>query len=884
MKELPKTYDHKPIEEKWYKIWEDKGYFRPEINKQRKKGPFTIVIPPPNITGILHLGHVLNNTIQDIIIRKKRMEGYEALWLPGTDHAGIATQNVVEKALAKEGLTRHDLGREKFIQRVWQWKEQYGSTIVKQLRKLGASCDWTRERFTLDEGLSKAVQEVFIKLFKKGFIYRGYYIINYCPRCRTALSNDEVEHEETQGKLYYIKYPLKDGGHITVATTRPETMLGDTAVAVHPHDKRYKDLIGKTVILPLMNREIPIIADPVVDMEFGTGAVKVTPAHDATDFEIGNKHNLERLLVIDEGGKMNKNAGPYKGLDRFECRKRVIEDLEKQGLLEKITPHTLSIGRCYRCDTVIEPYLSLQWFVKMKPLAEPAIKVVKEDRIRFFLPRWKKVYFHWMENVRDWCISRQLWWGHRIPVWYCDNCDFYDASVEPPEKCPKCGSTSLHQDEDVLDTWFSSWLWPFSTLGWPKETEDLKKFYPTDVLVTAWDIIFLWVARMIMAGLEFMGEVPFKDVYFTGMVRDEKRRKMSKSLGNSPDPIELINEFGADALRMGMMLITPEGQDVLFSVKRVDVGRTFANKVWNAARFLLMNIKDGEFTGTLPGDAIKEELCDTADKWILTRTDETIKAVTKAIDNYEISESAWTIYDFFWHELCDWYIEMIKPYLKRDDEIAHNKKACALYAFEVFLRLLHPFMPFITEELWQSIPHKGESIMLAEWPQGKGWKDKSAVEDMNFIQELVRAVRNLRAELDIPPKTKTTVIIRTHDKRIENLIASVEEVIQFLCTTEEIIAGPSPTLPKIKAGAVITSAEVYLPLEGVIDVANEIAKIEREIEELEVQLEKTKKRLQNRDFLSRAPKEVVENTKEKSLRLGKKIERLREHIKGLRGE
>ena len=726
MNEIPTRYSPKETEEKWYKFWEENNFFSAIANPAKK--PFCIIIPPPNVTGILHMGHALNNTLQDILIRYHRMKGEESLWMPGTDHAGIATQNVVEKAIAKEGLKRQDLGRDKFIERVWQWREQYGSTIIHQLKKLGASCDWSRTRFTMDKEYSKAVIEVFIRLYEKGLIYRGSYIINWCPRCQTALSDEEAPHRELQGNLYYLRYPLKQGQspmfvgkhpnlsdglvprppagtvpYIVVATTRPETMLGDTAVAVNPKDKRYKKLVGKTLILPLINREIKIIADPMVDMKFGTGAVKVTPAHDPDDYALGKKHNLEFVNVMHPDGRMNEFAGEYKDMDRFEAREVILEDLKEKGLIEKVEPHPLSAGHCYRCHTIIEPYLSKQWFVKMKPLAKPAIEVVKKGKIKFYPSRWTKIYLNWMENIQDWCISRQIWWGHRLPVYYCRDCENIMVSKVNPGKCSKCSSLNIYQDEDVLDTWFSSWLWPFATFGWPvvkgqppsgtAPVEDLKYFYPTSTLVTASEIIFFWVARMIMAGLEFMKDIPFKDVYIHGTVRDIEGKKMSKSLGNIIDPLDIISEYGADALRFSLIAITAQGQDVYLAKERFQQGRNFANKIWNASRFILsnLNVKGQSPAGTVPCKELN-----LVNRWILSRFYSALKEVDKNLDLYRFNEAANLLYGFFWHEFCDWYLEMIKP------DIKNSQTQAVMYkVLEKFLRAIHPFMPFVSEEIWQ---------------------------------------------------------------------------------------------------------------------------------------------------------------------------------------
>ncbi|MCX5687443.1 MAG: valine--tRNA ligase, partial [Candidatus Omnitrophica bacterium] len=719
MKDIPPRYNPKDYEESIYSKWENNGLFHAKPDPSKK--PFTIAIPPPNITGILHMGHALNNTLQDILIRWKRMQGFASLWVPGTDHAGIATQNVVERSLREKGITRQELGRDKFVEEVWKWREQYGSTIIKQLKRLGASCDWERTRFTMDKGLSEAVLEAFVQLYNKDLIYRGNYIINWCPRCQTALSDEEAPHKDVEGKLYYILYPFKEGIEhgaksiegVVVATTRPETMLGDMAVAVNPKDRRYKKLVGKKLVLPIMDREIEIIADDFVDKKFGTGAVKVTPAHDPNDFEMAKRHGLEPVRIMRPDGKMNENSGRFNGIDRFEARKLIVAELEEKGLLIKIEKHNHAVGHCYRCNTVIEPYLSLQWFVKMKPLAEPAIEAVKNGKIKFYPKRWTKVYLNWMENIRDWCISRQIWWGHRLPVYYCQKCNAVIVAKVAPEKCTKCGSLDLKQDDDVLDTWFSSWLWPFSTLGWPEKTKDLEYFYPTSSLVTAPEILFFWVARMIVSGKEFIKEIPFSDVYIHGTVRDATGKKMSKSLGNIIDPIEIIDGFGADALRFSIISITAAGQDVFLSKEKFEIGRNFANKIWNASRFVLMNVEYRAEDIRRAGQELS-----MADKWIFSRLNRTIEAVTKALDNYKFNEAESLAYDFFWHDFCDWYVEMVKPEIT--EQVKGNKSQVTgkilIYVLENSLKLLHPFMPFVTEAVWQNIKER-ESIMIAPWPE-----------------------------------------------------------------------------------------------------------------------------------------------------------------------
>jgi len=879
--ELDKRYDPKKVEEKWYKFWEERGFFNSDVDRDRK--PFTIVIPPPNITGVLHMGHGLNNTLQDILIRLKRMQGFNALWVPGTDHAGIATQNVVERELAKQGKTRHEVGREKFIELVWKWRDKYGSTIIRQLRKFGASCDWRRERFTMDEGLSRAVREVFVRLFKEGLIYRGKYIINWCPRCQTALADEEVEHETEQGFLYYIKYPFKDNPSdgLVVATTRPETMLGDTAVAVNPNDKRFRDAIGKTVILPLVGRELPVIADEYVDMEFGTGALKITPAHDPNDFEIGLKHGLPQVNIFNEDATINENGiSECIGMDRYECREVVVEELKKRGYFVKQEPYTHEVGHCYRCNTVIEPYLSEQWFVKMKPLAEPAIKVVEEGRIRFFPERWKKVYLNWMYNIRDWCISRQIWWGHRIPVYYCDDCGHVFASVDEPGKCEKCSSENIRQDEDVLDTWFSSQLWPFSTLGWPEKTPELEYYYPTSVLVTDPGILFFWVARMIMSGLKFMGDVPFRDVFIHGVVMDQFGRKMSKSLGNGIDPLEVVDKFGADAMRYTIVAITPLGQNLLLSMEKFNIGLRFANKIWNASRFILMNVENIDLTPPSESDL------DISDRWILTVFNETVKKVLNSFDAYRINEAASLIYEFFWHEFCDWYVELTKVRLYGEDI---KKKSVACYilvkVLDGSLRLLHPFMPFITEEIWQRLSLKKDkpSIMVSDYPEYK--PDEvfpESVEKIQTLKELCYIVRNIRGEMRVPPEKKISVLIKTATDQTESIIAAQIDAIKFLTRASEIKYGRDVKKPPSSGSGVGNGVEVYVPLKGIIDIEKEMERLNKELVKLENDIMRSERKLGNEDFLNKAPKDVVEREKkalEESISARERLKSLLDSLK-----
>jgi len=893
MTDIPSRYDPKTTEDKWYGFWESKKYF--SAKPDPKKKPFTIVIPPPNVTGILHMGHALNNTIQDILIRYHRMKGEEALWMPGTDHAGIATQNVVEKSIAKEGLKRQDLGRDKFIERVWSWREQYGSTIIKQLKKLGASCDWERLRFTMDEEYSKSVIEVFVKLYEKKLIYRGSYIINWCPRCQTALSDEEAPHKEIQGYMYYIRYPLvtghrspvtgqtstgdwrlATGDYITVATTRPETMLGDTAVAVNPKDKRYKKLIGKSLILPLVNREIKIIADPIVDMKFGTGAVKVTPAHDPNDYAMGKKHNLEFINVMHPDARMNEFAGEYKDMDRFEAREVIIEDLKEKGLLEKVEPHPLSAGHCYRCHTIIEPYLSKQWFVKMKPLAKPAIEAVKKGKIKFHPARWTKVYLNWMENIQDWCISRQIWWGHRIPVYYCKECEEIMVSKTQPDKCSKCGSADIYQDEDVLDTWFSSWLWPFATFNWPKDSEDLNYFYPTSTLVTAPEIIFFWVARMIMAGYEFKKDKPFSDVYIHGTVRDIEGKKMSKSLGNIIDPLEIINEYGTDALRFSLISITAQGQDVFLSKERFEQGRNFANKIWNASRFILMNLDQSQVKVDLCEYAKKEELS-LANRWILSRYYSTLKEVNKNLDNFKFNEAANLLYAFFWHEFCDWYLELIKPEIK-----LHQNQVVMYKILEKFLRTIHPFMPFITEEIWQQLPHQGDSIMEQPWPHiQEQMLDKKIDHSMAALFDAINTIRNMRIELEVGLTEPVDIKIASASKDTLKLFDSAKEYIKTLAKVNELTLAGHYTQCKSEFATVVNDIHISIPL-AASDIEKQKTKISLKIEKTKNDIITKEKMLANENFVKRAPKEIVEEEREKLKGLGETLKKLEAVKNGLR--
>jgi valyl-tRNA synthetase len=863
--EISKNYVPGEIEKKWYDHWIKKGYFTPIIDKTKQ--PYTILIPPPNVTGHLHMGHVLNNTIQDVMIRYKRMRGIPTLWLPGVDHAGIATQNVVEKQIAKENKTRHDIGRQELLKRIWEWKEAKGGRIIEQLKKMGASCDWSRERFTMDEQLSEAVQEVFIRLYEKGLIYKGKRIINWCPRCVTALANDEVEHEDEEGKLWQIRYPFSDGsGYITVETTRPETMLGDTAIAVHPDDDRYQNIIGKKVVLPLMNKEIPVIGDEYVEMGFGSGCVKITPAHDPNDFEVGQRHGLEQVLVIDEHGRMNEQVpGKYRGMDRYECRGEIIQDLDALGLLGEIKHHNHSVGHCYRCETVIEPYLSDQWFVKMEPLAKRAIEVVKSGEIKFQPERWMKVYLHWMENIRDWCISRQIWWGHRIPAYYCKNCGEMTVGRSQPERCTNCGYGEFRQDEDVLDTWFSSWLWPFSTLGWPRETEELRYFLPTDLLVTAPGIIYLWVARMIMSTLEFCNVIPFNTVFLHGMVLDETGRKMSKSFGNSPDPIDIIDTVGADALRFSIIFNTPKGQDSYYSDGILETGRNFANKIWNAYRFIMMNVQKIE--GSLAESELELEL---ADRWILSRLQQTAAKAAVSYENLRLNEAALITQDFIWKEFCSWYLELSKDRIYDETNPRGQKtvKYVLLLVLQNSMRLLQPLMPFIAEEIWQNIipyiPELEESVVIAAYPLvDKELINEQIESEMNLIQETITVIRHLRKQVNLSPGKEIKVIIKTPQAGQEKLLQDNIPYLRKLANVAELQTGNHLIKPSGSIADVVKDMEVYLPLSGLIDIEAERYRLQKQLGKIELDLNKITAKLQNEKFLQSAPEQIVSREKEK---------------------
>lgn len=879
IKNLAKTYDPKDFEERLYKKWEENGYFTPDIDVRKK--PYTIVMPPPNITGQLHLGHALNGTIQDVLIRWKRLQGFSALWLPGEDHASIATEVRVEEELRKKGIIKREIGREAFLDKVWEWTHEYRTRIRNQFKKLGTSCDWTRERFTMDDGLNKAVRAVFVELYNKGLIYQGNRIINWCPRCKTALSDAEVEYSEQQGHFWHIMYPIKDSNEfIIVATTRPETMLGDTAVAVHPDDDRYKHMVSKTIILPIMNREIPIVADTYVDREFGTGCVKITPAHDPNDFEVGLRHNLEQIRVINDDGTMNEFAGKYNGMDRYEARKQIVEELSSLGLLVKVEEHTHNVGECYRCGTTIEPILSKQWFVKMKPLAAPAIEAVREDKVRFVPERFSKTYYNWMENIQDWCISRQLWWGHRIPVWYCRDCGEVIVSLDTPVSCTKCNSKNVEQDQDVLDTWFSSALWPFSTLGWPDNTEDLQYFYPTDVLVTSYDIIFFWVARMIFSGIESMKEVPFSHVLIHGIIRDSEGRKMSKSLGNGIDPLDVIDQYGADALRFMLITGNSPGNDMRFYMERVEAARNFANKIWNASRFVIMNLDDAAI--------LKEEVINSLsmeDRWIISRLNDVTMEVTENLNRFELGVAAQKIYDFAWTEFCDWYIEISKPRLYgNENAIKKAAKYTLSYVLEGMLKLLHPFMPYITDEIYTVLTGDEGSIMLSKWPEYDPLlKDRDAESRMSLIIEAIKSIRNVRAEMNVPPSRKAKVIIVTKD---DDILKTMEEGKSFF----ERLAGAGSLMvlkekrdiPSDAVSAIINGAEIYMPFEDLVDIEKEIERLLKEKERLNMEIERVNNKLCNEKFISKAPINVVEEEKGKKNKYQEMMNKVLERLNSLK--
>lgn len=872
-KDLAKQYDPSEVEDRTYKFWCDKKYFHATVNKDKK--PYTIVIPPPNITGQLHMGHALDNTLQDILIRWRRMQGYEALWLPGTDHASIATEAKIVEAMRKEGLTKEDIGREGFLKRAWDWKDQYGSRIIEQLKKMGSSCDWDRERFTLDEGCSRAVREVFVNLYNRGLIYQGKRMVNWCPHCCTTISDAEVEYEDQSGHFWHLRYPFKDGsGYVELATTRPETMLGDTAVAVNPNDERYKDIIGKTLILPIVHREIPVVADDYVDIEFGTGVVKITPAHDPNDYEVGLRHNLEVIDVMTDDGHIAEGWGKYSGLDRYECRDEIVKDLEKEGALIKVEDYSHNVGTCYRCHTSIEPRLSKQWFVKMEPLAKPAIDVVKEGKVKFVPERFDKTYYHWMENIKDWCISRQLWWGHRIPAWYCDDCGKVTVSKEDVCTCSHCGSKNIKQDPDTLDTWFSSALWPFSTLGFPDDTEELKYFYPTNTLVTGYDIIFFWVARMIFSAVEHTGKVPFDTVFIHGLVRDAQGRKMSKSLGNGIDPLEIIDKYGADALRFTLATGNSPGNDMRFSDDKVKASRNFANKLWNAARFVLMYLDDEfEYNG-LP------ENLDIEDKWIVSKVNTLAKDVTDNLEKFELGIAIQKLYDFIWDVFCDWYIEIAKIRLQGDDAAAKNTAVGVLvYVLTDILKLLHPFMPFITEEIYQALPHSDESIMISKWPQ---YDEKLSFADdeaeMERIMKAIRGVRNRRAEMNIPPSRKATVYVET---AFEDTFKTGTDFIIRLSSANQVIVGKDFEDLGNTVTVITDDAKIYIPMGDLVDFDAERKRLEKELDKAQDKLDFIMKKLSNPGFVNKAPEKVVNQNREDAKKLEEKIENIKNSISSL---
>lgn len=861
-KELAKTYDPKDIEDRLYQKWEENKYFHAEADRNRK--PFTIVMPPPNITGQLHMGHALDNTMQDILIRYKRMQGYNALWQPGTDHASISTEVKVIESLREQGIDKNDLGRDGFLEKVWEWKEEYGGRIIRQLKKMGSSADWDRERFTMDEGCSRAVQDVFIKLYEKGLIYKGSRIVNWCPVCKTSISDAEVEHEEQDGFFWHINYPVKgeEGRFVEIATTRPETLLGDTAVAVNPEDERYKDIIGKTLVLPLVGREIPVVADHYVDKEFGTGCVKITPAHDPNDFEVGKRHNLPEINVLNDDATINANGGKYQGMDRYEARKRMVQELEEQGLLVKIVPHSHNVGTHDRCSTTVEPMVKQQWFVKMDELIKPAVEAVKNGEIKLLPERMDKTYFNWTDNIRDWCISRQLWWGHRIPAYYCADCGEFVVARENPGKCPKCGCEHMTQDEDTLDTWFSSALWPFSTLGWPEKTEDLDYFYPNDVLVTGYDIIFFWVIRMIFSGYEQMGEAPFHTVLFHGLVRDAKGRKMSKSLGNGIDPLEVIDKYGADALRLTLITGNAPGNDMRFYWERVESARNFANKVWNASRFIMMNIVEGEVA-----EPSLEELR-TGDKWILSKVNTLAKDVTENMDKFELGIAVQKVYDFIWDEFCDWYIEIAKARMSRKEEDPESAKA-AMWTLKTVLiealKLLHPYMPFITEEIFCTLQDKEPTIMLSEWPKYREDYHFPAAEDaVEHVKDLVKGIRNVKTEMEVPPSRKAKVFIVTEDAGLRETFENMQSAYRLLAGVSEVkVQADKLGIGEDAVSVVIPGAVVYLPLEDLVDLEKEKERLLKEKEKLAGELTRSKGMLSNEKFLNRAPKAKVQEERDK---------------------
>ena len=877
MKELAKTYDPKGMEDRIYADWMEKKYFHAEVDRSRK--PFTIVMPPPNITGKLHMGHALDNTLQDILIRYKRMQGYNALWVPGTDHASISTEVKVINQLKEEGIDKNELGREGFLKRTWQWREEYGHTIVEQLKKIGSSCDWDRERFTMDEGCSKAVQEVFLKLYKKGYIYKGSRIINWCPVCKTSISDAEVEHEEQAGHFWHINYPIKGSDKfVEIATTRPETMLGDTALAVNPDDERYQDIIGKTVILPLVGREIPVIADAYVDKEFGTGVVKITPAHDPNDFEVGKRHNLPEINILNDDATINENGGKYAGMDRYEARKAIVKELEEQGLLVKVEDHVHNVGTHDRCGTTVEPMIKQQWFVKMEEMAKPAIEAVKNGDLTFVPERFDKIYLHWLENIRDWCISRQLWWGHRIPAYYCDDCGESVVDSEMPKVCPKCGGTHFTQDPDTLDTWFSSALWPFSTLGWPEKTEDLDYFYPTDVLVTGYDIIFFWVIRMVFSGYEQTGKCPFHHVLIHGLVRDSLGRKMSKSLGNGIDPLEIIDQYGADALRFTLVTGNAPGNDMRFYMERVEASRNFANKIWNASRFIMMNIEKAE----VPADMKPEELT-AADKWILSKVNTLAQDVTVNMDKFELGIAVQKLYDFIWEEFCDWYIEMVKPRLYSEED---KTKAAALWTLKTVLvnalKLLHPYMPFITEEIFRNLTGE-ESIMISAWPEYKeAWSFAEEEGSVELIKEAVRAIRNTRSSMNVPPSKKAKVYVVSESGRVRAVFEGSRSFFAALAYASEVcVQADKAGIGEDAVSALIPQAAVYMPFAELVDLEKELERLKKEEERLTKELARVNGMLNNEKFMSKAPQSKIDEEKEKLAKYTQMMAQVKEHLAAL---
>lgn len=874
-KNLAKTYDPKAIEDKWYDTWVGRKYFHAQVNRDKK--PFTIVMPPPNITGQLHMGHALDNTLQDILIRFRRMQGYEALWLPGTDHASIATEAKIVEAMREEGLSKEDLGREGFLKRAWDWKKEYGGRIVSQLKKMGSSADWDRERFTMDEGCSKAVKEVFVKLYDKGLIYRGERIINWCPNCLTSISDAEVEYEEQAGHFWHLRYPFKDGsGYLNLATTRPETLLGDTAVAVNPKDERYAEYVGKTVILPIVHREIPVVADDYVEMDFGTGVVKITPAHDPNDFEVGVRHDLPIINVMTDDAKITEDYPAYAGMDRYEARKAIVKDLEAEGALVKVEDYSHNVGTCYRCGTTVEPRVSMQWFVKMKPLAGPAIEAVKKGDTKFVPEHFEKIYFHWLENIRDWCISRQLWWGHRIPAFYCDECGEMVVSREDNINCPKCGK-AMRQDPDTLDTWFSSALWPFSTLGWPDKTEEMEYFYPTNVLVTGYDIIPFWVMRMMFSGLEQTGEVPFDTVLIHGLVRDSQGRKMSKSLGNGIDPLEIIDKYGADALRLTLVTGNAPGNDMRFYWERVETSRNFANKVWNASRFIMMNMPEGDIAAPDMSDL------KVPDKWILSALNTAIKEITDNMENFELGIAVQKIHDFIWEEFCDWYIEISKYrlYNKEEDEKSAN---AALWTLRTVLltslKLLHPFMPFVTEEIFTTLQTEEESIMISAWPEYKAeWEFKPEEESIGRVKDLVRGIRNIRTEMNVPPSRKATVIIVSEDAEIREVMETLKKDYQSQIFADRIqIQADRAGIGENAVSVVIHGAVVYMPFEDLVDVEKEIERLKKEKERLTKELARVDGMLNNEKFISKAPEAKIQEEKDKQAKYRQMMEQVKEQL------